>query len=76
MRRIIQSLTPDAGNLYWKWVGAVFAFYVVALTAAGTMWMAHRSASDTSREPALAGAAGHGKQRSAPVQLKQLASGY
>ena len=29
MRRLIESLTPQARQLYWKWVGGIFILYVV-----------------------------------------------
>jgi hypothetical protein len=52
MRRLIESLTPDARQSYWKWVGGVFAFYVVLMiTAAGT-FISHESARKLAHEPA------------------------
>src|SRR5215207_1157354 len=34
MRRLLESLTPDARQLYWKWVGGMFALYVVMILTA------------------------------------------
>ena len=31
MRRLLESLTPQARQIYWKWVGGIFALYVVLL---------------------------------------------
>ncbi|MBR0691594.1 hypothetical protein JQ553_00025 [Bradyrhizobium lablabi] len=31
MRDIIESLSPQDGHIDWKWVGSVFAFYVVVM---------------------------------------------
>src|SRR6266446_1053714 len=34
MRRLLESLTPDARRIYWQWVGGMFALYVVLLLTA------------------------------------------
>jgi hypothetical protein len=31
MRRLLESLMPDGRQIYWKWVGGMFALYVVLM---------------------------------------------
>jgi hypothetical protein len=63
MRRLIESLTPQARQLYWKWVGGVFALYVVLLLAAAGVFVSHESPRKLAQEP-VATLASHGKTRS------------
>ncbi|WP_426437550.1 hypothetical protein [Bradyrhizobium genosp. P] len=41
MHGIIESLSPENGQIDWKWVGSVFVFYVVLMIAAAEMVIAH-----------------------------------
>ena len=34
MRRLIESLTPDSRQVYWRWVGGMFGLYVVLMVSA------------------------------------------
>lgn len=34
MQGIIESLSPEQGDINWKWVGSVFVFYLLAIIAA------------------------------------------
>ena len=43
MRRLIESLTPQARQLYWKWVGGIFTLYVVLLLTAAGVFVNHES---------------------------------
>ena len=74
MRRLIESLRPRDREIYWKWVGSMFALYVVMLIAAAVMVLGHQ----TSRNPTREDQAAAHRQRSiggVPIQLKQ-AAGY
>ena len=52
MRRLIESLTPQARQLYWKWVGGMFTVYVVLLLTAASVFVSHESPRKMAREPA------------------------
>jgi len=51
MRRLIESLTPQARQLYWKWVGGVFALYVVLLLTAAGVFVGHESPRKLAQDP-------------------------
>ncbi|WFU17507.1 hypothetical protein [Bradyrhizobium sp. CB3481] len=52
MRRLLESLVPDARPIYWQWVGGVFALYVVLLAAAAGMFVGHESPRKLAQQPA------------------------
>jgi hypothetical protein len=52
MRRLIESLTPVDRDLYWRWVGAMFAFYVVLMVGAAGVFMNHESSRNLAHEGA------------------------
>ena len=43
MRRLIESLMPDTRQIYWRWVGGMFALYVVLMIAAAGVFISHES---------------------------------
>ena len=51
MRRLIESLTPPARQLYWKWVGGMFALYVVLLLSAAGVFLSHESPRKLAQDP-------------------------
>jgi hypothetical protein len=63
MRRLLESLTPDARRIYWKWVGGMFALYAVLLLTAAGIFVGHDSSRKLAQEPATTVAI-DGKQRS------------
>lgn len=82
MRRLIESLTPQARQLYWKWVGGMFALYVVLLLTAAGVFVGHESPRKLAQEPVTtvtvqSNAAVQGKTRSiaeVAVPIRQAAS--
>ena len=54
MRRLLESLVPDARPIYWKWVGGVFTLYVVLLLTAASAFINHEPARRVVQEPATA----------------------
>jgi hypothetical protein len=38
MRGLIENLSPENHEISWKWIGGVFAFYVVMMAAAMGMF--------------------------------------
>jgi hypothetical protein len=44
MRRLIESLTPGDRPIDWTWIGGMFAFYVVVMAAAVTVFVNHPGA--------------------------------
>jgi len=63
MRRLIESLTPQARQLYWKWVGGMFALYVVLLLTAAGVFVGHESPRKLAQDPVTTVAV-EGKTRS------------
>ena len=43
MRRLIESLTPGEHPISWTWIGSMFAFYVVVMAAAVTLFVGHQT---------------------------------
>jgi hypothetical protein len=41
MHGIIESLSPENGQIDWKWVGSVFVFYVVVMIGAVGVMITH-----------------------------------
>lgn len=41
MQAIIESLSPDNGQIDWNWVGSVFAFYVVLTIGGAALLLTH-----------------------------------
>jgi hypothetical protein len=52
MRRLLESLVPDARPIYWQWVGGVFALYVVLLFAAAGVFVGHEPSRKLAQDPA------------------------
>ena len=42
MRGPIENLSPENYQISWKWIGGVFAFYVVIMAAAMGMLVVHQ----------------------------------
>jgi hypothetical protein len=63
MRRLLESLTPDARRIYWQWVAGMFALYVVLLLSAAGVFVGHESSRKLAQEPATTMAI-DGNQRS------------
>jgi hypothetical protein len=75
MRRLLESLTPDARRIYWKWVGGMFALYVVLLLTAAGIFVGHESSRKLAHEPATTVAI-DSKQRpitEVPASIRQAA---
>ena len=58
MRRLIESLTPDDRPISWTWIGGMFAFYVVVMTAAVTVFAGHQTKANLAQETGATVAAG------------------
>jgi hypothetical protein len=52
MRRLIESLTPEHRRIYWRWVGGVFAVYMVLVAAAAGVFVSHEPARRLAQETA------------------------
>lgn len=75
MRRLIESLVPEGDQICWKWIGGVFALYLVMLGVAVGAFVSHQS---TRAHESVSSAAIDKKLR--PVneafQLLRQAAGY
>ena len=75
MRRLLESLTPEARQIYWKWVGGMFVLYVVMMLTAAGVFIGHESSRKLSQQPDTTVAI-DGKQRSigeVPAPVRQAA---
>lgn len=63
MRRLIESLTPEHRQVYWRWVAGMFVVYVVLMGTAAGIFVSHESTSKLAQEPATT-VATQGQQRS------------
>ncbi len=52
MRRLIESLTPG-DHIYWRWVGGMFALYVVLMVTAAGVFVRHESSRKLAQEAAM-----------------------
>ena len=52
MRRLIESLTPG-DHIYWRWVGGMFALYVVLMISAAGVFVSHESSRRLAQEAAM-----------------------
>lgn len=50
MRRLIESLAPGKRPISWKWIGGMFAFYVLAMAAAASLFINHQSSANLAHE--------------------------
>jgi hypothetical protein len=75
MRRLIESLTPVDHDLYWRWVGGMFAFYVVLMVGAAGVFMSHESSRNLTHEGAatVAMARKHSASEQASIPVRQAA---
>ena len=52
MRRLLESLMPDGRQIYWTWVGGMFAFYVVLMGTAASVFVNHEPTRKLAQEAA------------------------
>jgi hypothetical protein len=50
MRRLIESLTPAEHQISWKWIGGMFAFYIVVMAVAAGLFATHHSRANLAQE--------------------------
>ena len=62
MRRLIESLTPDDSPISWTWIGGMFAFYVVVMTAAVTLYVGHQTPANLAQKPGATVATGSARE--------------
>lgn len=74
MRHLLESLTPDSRHITWRWVGSVFALYVVLMITAAGVFVSHESSRKLAQEGA-ATVATDGQKRAIliPVSIRQAA---
>jgi hypothetical protein len=70
MRRLIESLAPGERPISWKWIGSMFAFYVVVMAAAAGLFASHQSRTNLAHE---AGTTVATDKVQAPAQSRSLA---
>jgi hypothetical protein len=69
MRRLIESLTPDDSPISWTWIGGMFAFYVVVMTAAVTLYVGHQTRANLAQKTGATMATGSARE---PAMLRSL----
>lgn len=50
MRRLLESLVPGQRPISWKWIGGVFAFYVMVMAVAAGLLATDRSRANLARQ--------------------------
>jgi hypothetical protein len=50
MRRLIESLTPGEHPISWRWIGGMFAFYIVVMAVAAGVFASHHSRANLAHE--------------------------
>ena len=60
MRRLIESMTPGERPISWTWVGTVFAFYVLVMAAAVTVYVGHQTRANLAQKTGATVAIGSG----------------
>ena len=48
----LKASRPEAREIYWKWVGGMFALYIVLLLTAAGVFVSHESSRKLAQEPA------------------------
>ncbi len=81
MRRVIESLSPG-DHISWRWVGGMFALYVVLMVTAVGVFVSHESSPKMARE-AVTTVASEARSRSivqtsiqAPVRAHRVADNF
>ena len=74
MRRLLESLVPEHRQVYWRWVGSMFALYVVLMITVAGVFASHESTRKLVQQPVTTVAI-DGEQHSAPTStpLRQAA---
>lgn len=62
MRRLIESLTPGEQPISWKWIGGMFAFYVVVMATAVTLYAGHQTSANLARKAGATVATGSARE--------------
>lgn len=68
MRRLIESLAPGDRTISWTWIGGMFAFYVVVMTAAVTVYVGHPPRANLAQETGATVATGAAAKSESGVQ--------
>ena len=55
MRRLLESLMPGERPIAWKWIGSMFAFYVVVMATAVVIFASHHSRANLAHEAGTTG---------------------
>ena len=76
MRRLLESLTPEARQIYWKWVGGMFALYVVLILTAAGVFVGHESSRKLAQQPVTTVAIDGKQQRSMVSAPERQAARY
>jgi hypothetical protein len=50
MRRLLESLMPGERPIAWKWIGSIFAFYVLVMATAVVIFASHHSRTNLAHE--------------------------
>jgi hypothetical protein len=74
MRRLIESLTPGDRTISWTWIGGMFAFYVVVMAVAVTLFVGHQTPANLAQKAGTTVATGSGAKSEGGVlrRLQQL----
>ena len=69
MRRLLESLTPGERPISWTWIGGMFAFYVVVMASAVTLYVVHPTRANLAQKTGATVATGSARE---PGVLRSL----
>ena len=73
MRRLLESLAPDVRQIYWSWVGGMFALYVVLMITAAGVFIGHESSRKVTHQGAATVAIDRSLSVSHQTSMRQVA---
>jgi hypothetical protein len=62
MRRLLESLTPGERPISWTWIGGMFAFYVVVMATAVTLYVGHQTRANLAQKTGATVATGSARE--------------
>ena len=78
MRRLLESLTPGERPISWTWIGGMFAFYVVVMATAVTLYVGHQTRANLVQKAGATVATGSAREpgmSKTPASRHRISSG-
>ena len=72
MRRLLESLTPGERPISWTWIGGMFAFYVVVMASAVTLYVGHQTRANLAHKTGATVATGSAREPGMQRSLQRV----